>query len=75
MSMKNNFLLLLVLILAGFKFVTDKEGGKILIKNNNPHIEQVSLIILGTIQDGGSPHIGCKKDCCKKCLYRIKYKL
>lgn len=25
----------------------------------------VSLIVLGTIQDGGSPHIGCTKDCCK----------
>lgn len=25
---------------------------------------QVSLIILGTIQDAGSPHIGCKKACC-----------
>jgi pyrroloquinoline quinone biosynthesis protein B len=25
----------------------------------------VSLIILGTIQDAGSPHIACKKDCCK----------
>lgn len=24
----------------------------------------VSLVILGTVQDGGSPHIGCKKDCC-----------
>lgn len=24
-----------------------------------------SLIILGTIQDAGSPHIGCKKPCCK----------
>ena len=24
-----------------------------------------SLIILGTIQDAGSPHIGCKKACCK----------
>ena len=24
-----------------------------------------SLIILGTIQDAGSPHIGCKKECCK----------
>ncbi|MDX1544500.1 MAG: MBL fold metallo-hydrolase [Christiangramia sp.] len=24
----------------------------------------VSLIILGTVQDGGSPHIGCKKNCC-----------
>src|SRR5476649_757463 len=25
----------------------------------------VTLIVLGTIQDGGSPHIGCTKDCCK----------
>ena len=24
-----------------------------------------SLILLGTIQDAGSPHIGCKKDCCR----------
>lgn len=23
-----------------------------------------SLIVLGTIQDAGSPHIGCKKACC-----------
>ena len=25
---------------------------------------QTSLVILGTIQDAGSPQIGCKKDCC-----------
>jgi pyrroloquinoline quinone biosynthesis protein B len=25
---------------------------------------KVSLIILGTTQDGGSPHIACKKECC-----------
>ena len=27
--------------------------------------EGVSLIVLGTIQDAGSPHIACKKECCK----------
>ncbi len=26
---------------------------------------QPSLMILGTIQDAGSPHIGCRKSCCK----------
>ncbi|NND62478.1 MAG: MBL fold metallo-hydrolase [Flavobacteriaceae bacterium] len=26
----------------------------------------VSLIVLGTIQDAGSPHIACKKECCEK---------
>ncbi len=24
-----------------------------------------SLLVLGTLQDGGSPHIGCNNDCCK----------
>lgn len=24
----------------------------------------VSLVVLGNVQDAGSPHIGCKKDCC-----------
>lgn len=28
-------------------------------------IQETSLLILGTVQDGGSPHIGCKKACCK----------
>lgn len=27
-------------------------------------IENVSLIVLGTVQDAGSPQIGCKKECC-----------
>ena len=25
---------------------------------------KVSLVVLGTVQDGCSPHIGCQKDCC-----------
>ena len=29
--------------------------------NNSPF-----LVILGTLQDGGSPHIGCKKNCCNQ---------
>ena len=27
--------------------------------------KSVSLIILGTVQDAGSPHIGCTKECCR----------
>jgi pyrroloquinoline quinone biosynthesis protein B len=26
----------------------------------------IELIVLGNVQDGGSPHIGCTKDCCKQ---------
>lgn len=36
-------------------------------KNNgapDKKITETSLVILGTVQDGGAPHIGCKKDCC-----------
>ena len=29
-------------------------------------ITKTSLIILGTVQDAGSPQIACKKDCCKE---------
>jgi pyrroloquinoline quinone biosynthesis protein B len=27
-------------------------------------MDAVFLVILGTVQDGGSPHIGCTKECC-----------
>jgi len=31
----------------------------------NPHLEPVPfLVVLGNVQDGGSPHIGCTKSCC-----------
>lgn len=31
-----------------------------------PHVEELTLVVLGIMQDGGAPHIGCKKDCCKQ---------
>lgn len=31
----------------------------------NP-VQATSLVILGTVQDAGSPHAGCKKKCCAK---------
>lgn len=38
------------------------------VKEEQAHISKIlkpSLVILGTAQDGGSPHIGCEKNCCK----------
>jgi pyrroloquinoline quinone biosynthesis protein B len=29
-------------------------------------VSTTSLIVLGTVQDAGSPHIACTKDCCKE---------
>lgn len=28
-------------------------------------LEKTAVVVLGTVQDGGSPHIGCNKSCCK----------
>ena len=35
------------------------------INVNTEKIDSPSLIVLGNVQDAGSPHMGCKKDCCK----------
>lgn len=44
-------------------------SGSCKTKQANPPDQQpfskVSLVVLGTIQDAGSPQIGCTKDCCK----------
>ena len=40
--------------------IEDNTARKIATKKSD-----VSIVILGTIQDAGSPHIACKKDCCK----------
>ncbi len=35
------------------------------LSDQNAAENAVSLVVLGTVQDAGSPHIGCKKECCK----------
>ena len=35
-------------------------NGQGALPNKNPFV-----VVLGTLQDGGSPHMGCEKDCCK----------
>lgn len=42
----------IVVILISFNLIAQEKESKIF------------LHILGTVQDGGSPHLGCKKDCC-----------
>ncbi len=42
-----------------------KTGGLKKAREPAAAISKTSLVVLGTIQDGGSPHIGCKKNCCK----------
>lgn len=33
----------------------------------------VSFIVLGTVQDAGSPHMACKKDCCRELFAQQDY--
>jgi len=46
----------------------DKPSSKKIYKNEENKVlshNATALMILGTIQDAGSPHIACKKECCK----------
>ena len=61
---KCNLLLIIVLLFS----CVDKQSPENTSKSkSNPVLDgkATSLMILGTIQDAGSPHIGCKKECCK----------
>lgn len=44
---------------------TTEDTNQKTIENSTPKVNNTALIILGTVQDAGSPQIGCKKDCCK----------
>jgi pyrroloquinoline quinone biosynthesis protein B len=64
MMMKKCFILSLVILLCSCadkqSMEEDKKEVPMLSKNST------SIIILGTIQDAGSPHIACTKECCKE---------
>ena len=61
--MKNHFLFLLITILLSCSDTTTLENKP--EENSKLSIDKTSLVILGTVQDAGSPQIGCKKKCCK----------
>ena len=42
-----------------------KKPMKIDSPSSGNELPKTSLVVLGTVQDAGSPHIACKKDCCK----------
>lgn len=39
-------------------------------RDDAPEKNKISLVVLGTIQDAGSPHIACIKDCCRNLFLR-----
>ena len=54
---KFNIALLMSIMLIGCNSQTQKKEIK---------FDHVSLKVLGTIQDGGIPHLGCNKKCCEE---------
>jgi pyrroloquinoline quinone biosynthesis protein B len=41
-----------------------EKKGPVAQEKSTAIINETSLVILGTVQDAGSPHIACKKECC-----------
>lgn len=61
-----NALLLIVLFVFFACAEKNTEAQMTVVKTpESDAVSQTSLVVLGTIQDAGSPHIACKKDCCK----------
>jgi len=60
---KNSILFLIIFILS----CSNKKSSINTSEGDNTkelNINKTSIIILGTIQDAGSPQIGCNKACC-----------
>lgn len=69
--MKTNFIsnaiIIICLLLLVYACTYDNKDK---LEQNDTSIPELnkstpSLIVLGTVQDGGSPHIGCNKECCR----------
>ncbi|MET6989501.1 MBL fold metallo-hydrolase [Sediminicola arcticus] len=62
--------LIIVLALVSCKEKNTSRSTSVIDSGAIPLISnQVSLIILGTIQDAGSPHIACTKACCENLFF------
>ncbi len=55
------FVIGLIIILLS---CNEKQEKKTLLEQESEISSEASLIILGTVQDAGSPHIACKRACC-----------
>nr|WP_297787852.1 MBL fold metallo-hydrolase [uncultured Allomuricauda sp.] len=53
-----------LIVLAIFLGACNEKPSEKIDAQSQPEQTSVSLYILGTVQDGGSPHIGCQKSCC-----------
>ncbi len=52
------------LLFLGVSLFSCGQGSKEKFQIGEKKTSSVSLVVLGTVQDAGSPHIACKKECC-----------
>ncbi len=64
--MKVSFFLIPLLLLFACNDGATNETPTTSVSASEKPITNTSLVILGTVQDAGSPHIACKRDCCKE---------
>ena len=62
--MKSLALLLLIVTLSACSSGSVKDRDRTNPEEKQAPINTTALIVLGTIQDAGSPQIGCRKECC-----------
>ena len=63
--MKQIKFLVLFLAIYSCNGITENKNAAVTIIDSVKPVTETSLIVLGTLQDAGSPQIGCTKDCCK----------
>ena len=55
----------LLVIFLSSSLIAQEKDLKFRLNLKSEKITETSLVILGNVQDAGSPHIACNKDCCK----------
>jgi pyrroloquinoline quinone biosynthesis protein B len=55
-----------LLLLAGLCLLTSCGEEAVLLPPAQINDADVTLMVLGNVQDAGSPHIACQKDCCRE---------
>lgn len=63
--MKLYRVLIFLMMIFGCKRGSDPNGNLNGFQDASVVASEVSLIVLGNVQDAGSPHIACTKECCK----------
>lgn len=69
--MKTKLLVFFVLLCGSLVYAQDMDAPSFELMEANE--AGVFLVVLGTTQDGGSPHVGCKKDCCEALFDKEDY--